>query len=57
MSRFTKRQLEAIAEALVSRLSGERDNEDDPAAPTTEDYDSALDEVSRRLRAYSPNPS
>lgn len=47
-SRITKREWLAIEEALLSRLAGERDNEDDPEAPTTEDYESALDKVSDR---------
>jgi hypothetical protein len=47
--RFTKRELLACEEALISRLAGERDNQDDPEAPTTEDYEAALSRVWERL--------
>ncbi len=42
MTRLTKRRLEAIVEALLLRLAGERDNDDDPDAPTDDDYETAL---------------
>ena len=49
VKRFTRKELEAAQEALFSRLAGERDNDDDPEAPTTEDYEAALDRISERL--------
>lgn len=49
MTRFTYRELEAIEEALCSRLAGERDNQYDEDAPTTEDYESAQSRVAERL--------
>lgn len=50
MARFTRKELEAIEEALCSRLAGERDNEHEDDAPTTEDYEAAFDRVQERLR-------
>lgn len=49
--RFTFREWEAIEEALCSRLAGERDNEFEEGAPTTEDYESAQTKVGERLEA------
>lgn len=50
MARFTRKELEAIEEALASRLAGERDNQDEPDAPTTEAYEAAWEKVAERLR-------
>lgn len=47
--RFTRRELQAIEEALSSRTAGEMDIEDDPDAPRREDYDTAWEKVSERL--------
>lgn len=49
-TRFTRKELEAIEEALSSRLAGERDNEHDPEAPTTESYVAAWEKVAERLK-------
>jgi hypothetical protein len=48
--RFTQREWNAIEEALSSRLAGERDTEDDPEAPTTEDYEQAHRKVMQRIK-------
>lgn len=40
--RWSTKRLLAAEEALLSRLAGERDNEDDPEAPQTDDYEGAL---------------
>ena len=49
---LTRRRLNAIEEALSSRLAGERDNQDEPDAPTDEDYEGAwawaIAEINRR---------
>lgn len=47
--RLSKRELAAILEALNARLAGDRDNEDDPDAPTTEDYESASGKIAELL--------
>jgi hypothetical protein len=39
--RLTTRLLEALSDALSSRLAGERGNDDDPSAPKTLDYEDA----------------
>ena len=48
--RFTQAEWNAIEEALSSRLAGERDNESDPEAPTTEHYEQAHRKVMQRLK-------
>lgn len=48
--RLTQREWEAIEEALSSRLAGERDTDDDPDAPTTEDYEQAHRKVMQRIK-------
>lgn len=48
-ARFTRKDLEAIEEAMSSRLAGERDNENEPDAPTTEAYEAAWEKVAARL--------
>jgi len=50
VTRLTKRRLEAIAEALASRLAGERDNDNDPEAPTDDDYENAFSWALQELR-------
>lgn len=48
--RFTQPEWNAIEEALSARLAGERDNQDDPDAPTTEDYEQAHRKVMQRIK-------
>jgi hypothetical protein len=38
-----------MQEALFSRLAGERDNDGDPEAPRTEDYERAVEWVSDQI--------
>lgn len=49
---LTSRRLEAIVEALTSRLAGEIDISDHPDAPEAKDYEKALawadDELAKR---------
>jgi hypothetical protein len=47
--RLTKRELDAIQEALHCRLAGERDIEGEAGAPRTEDYEGALNKISDML--------
>lgn len=48
MTRLTIKRLEAIQEALLSRLAGEIDVQDDDA-PTHDDYDRAADWVTEQI--------
>lgn len=47
--RLTIVLLRAMQEALFSRLAGERDNDGDPEAPRTEDYERAVEWVSDQI--------
>lgn len=51
MIRITMNRLRAMEEALLSRLAGPRDNENDPETPSTEDYEEALDLVQQQIEA------
>lgn len=46
---LTLRELLAIEEALLARLAGEIDIENEPGAPRREDYDSAADKIAAQL--------
>jgi hypothetical protein len=47
---LTQREWMAIEEALNARLAGPRDNEDEPEAPTTKDYEQAHRKVMQRIK-------
>lgn len=46
---LTLRRLNAIEEALSSRMAGERDCGDDPDMPNDDDYDAAYEWVSEQI--------
>ena len=46
---LTLRRLNAIEEALSSRMADERDTQDDPEAPTDGDYEGAYAWVSAEI--------
>lgn len=48
--RLTTKRLEAIIEALTSRLAGEIDISDDDGSPSADDYEMALEWAMQELK-------